>query len=228
MPHNYFKLHLKSNFILLLLFTKLVSALPTTLSGQDYIDQCASNDVPTPLIWGGSQGGFGWNRIGEIGDDSISGAYFNTTFNASLDTVIFTYESGNPYGTCLALIRPNFAGIGLDHVDIICLGIISSKACFWEGIEIDENRTNVPLSEFDGGRDLLATQGGFGLNCGSCHAGENPFIIHPGTPLSNPSLGNIQLNPLEWYDPILPFPMSQNAGPININPARYYRSIYAA
>jgi len=74
--------------------------------------------------------------------------------------------------------------------------IASTNAGDWDGT-------------FIGGAALANHPGG---TCSDCHAGENPFSIHPGTALD---LGSaLQVSGL-WYDPIIPAGWPENPSPIN-------------
>ncbi len=104
------------------------------------------------------------------------------------ETEVFTLESNEPKGVCVALPRSNKdkenpSVIGL--LGIICQGDESSRACFWD----NQNETQsfpgkeievVPIQQFAGGVDLKPTLGGTWT---SCHAREHTFIIHPWTAL---------------------------------------------
>jgi hypothetical protein len=73
--------------------------------------------------------------------------------------------------------------------------------------------TVVPLSRFFGGADLDKDVGG---ECTSCHAGENPFVIHPGTVLGQPNLDGLPLRADSWYRPLVRAEGAQNPGPTDI------------
>ena len=91
-------------------------------------------------------------------------------------------------------------------------------ACFWDNQQNKaqfkiQKGTVVPISQFAGGADL---NGGTGGVCTSCHAGENPYVIHPGTALGVPSLSGLDLRANDWYVPIVHPDWPQNADPTNI------------
>jgi hypothetical protein len=109
---------------------------------------------------------------------------------------------------------------------IICLGTQTSKACFWDNLDITSTPKqpfdiargeSVSLTRFAGGGDLL---GGNGV-CSDCHAGQNPFVVHPGTPLDM----GATLIPSAWYEPLIHPSWPQNPGPttrlesITLNPS---------
>ena len=93
---------------------------------------------------------------------------------------------------------------------IICLGIETENACFWDkyASTADELAGDIPIEEWIGGVDFTGAAG----NCSSCHAGQNPFVIHPGTALD---IGSqefpVQVN---WHEPLLPPSWAGNPGPI--------------
>jgi hypothetical protein len=125
---------------------------------------------------------------------------------------IFTFESESPRGVCMAL--PRSAGNTIRLLGIICLGTYSSKSCFWDNqrnkqqFNIPKN-TPAPLSEFAGGADLYLGSGGV---CTDCHAGENPFVVHPRQPMD---LGD-KIIPRKWQQPLVHPEWPQNSGPTNI------------
>ncbi len=173
----------------------------TTLSGDQYVNECRENDVPTPPNWGSSK----WIDKGTLTTDFLS---------ISDETRVYAYESALPPGMCIAL--PRSTGNTITALGIICLGQVSSKACFWDNQNNDQpfNITKgdpLDLSEFAGGAELK--NGGGGV-CTDCHAGENPYVIHPNTALGNPNLASFPLFANEWYDPLVHPDWPQNAGPL--------------
>jgi len=177
-------------------------AFATDAQGQAYRDQCAAAGVPIPPDWGAS----GWVSRGELTEEFIS---------TELEAEVFTWESASPAGMCIALPRWNADGRAR-FLGIICLSERWSKACFWDnqsgGEQFfparDETR---PLSDFGGGADLTNVDAG---KCTACHAGRNPFVIHPGTALGLPNLAGLPLEPDDWYEPIVRPDWPQNPGPL--------------
>jgi hypothetical protein len=173
----------------------------TTLSGADYANECRNNGVPTPPDWGDSR----W----------ISRGLQNTVFiSAGLQAEVFTYSSALPEGMCIALPRYDSTN-SIRLLGIICLGKVSGKACFWDnqtgGAQFFPQKGDaVPFSRFGGGADLTNSNAGV---CTSCHAGENPYIIHPGTPLGSLRGLGLPTFPDQWYRPIVRSGWPQNAGP---------------
>ncbi|MCZ6859705.1 MAG: VWA domain-containing protein [Alphaproteobacteria bacterium] len=186
-------------------------------AGQAYIDECAANGVPIPPNWGSSQ----WSHVGNLTDaqEFISGG---------AEARVYKYKSTGLEGTCIAL--PRFMGNGSGDIallGIICLGKQTSKACFWDNQMNNQTFTigaseSKPLSAFGGGAELAKTDE-FGQTaggvCTSCHAGENPYVMHPSTALSQGSLGDVILQADNWYDPLVHPDWPQNAGPSVAVPA---------
>lgn len=182
-----------------------VRGFSTMLSGQAYIDECAASGVPIPPGWGSSQ----WQHVGNLTDAQ-------EFISVASEARVYKYESTTTEGACIALPRVSGNTIGL--LGMICVGKATGKACFWDNQQNDMSFNigvgdSVPLSDFAGGAELL---GGGGGTCTGCHAGENPYVLHPGTPLGMPALGSLQTMPDKWYDPLVHPDWPQNAGPTNI------------
>ena len=181
-----------------------ITLFSTTLGGAAYLAECNNAGVPTPPDWGTNQ----WVSRGVLNDEFIS---------ASLEAEVFTYESSAPEGVCIAL--PRSQGNTISLLGIICLGKTSSNACFWDnqqndqGFEIQKG-TVVSINQFAGGGDLFAGSGGV---CTDCHAGENPYVIHPNTALGLPNLSDLTLKADNWYKPLVHPNWPQNAVPSNVN-----------
>lgn len=172
----------------------------TTLGGAAYLNECRNAGVPTPPDWGTNQ----WVSRGVLTNEFIS---------ADIEAEVFTYQSNDPEGMCIAL--PRSAGNTAFLLGIICLGKTSSNACFWDNQQNDQQfdipkGTVVPISQFAGGADLAGGAGGI---CTGCHAGENPYIIHPNTALGLPNLSGLPLKADNWYKPLVHSSWPQNIGP---------------
>jgi hypothetical protein len=200
-------------------------AIPTTKGGQAYVDECRAAGVPIPPDWTSSL----WIRKGALStplapNQSPDRTFISETSNAE----VYYATSSNPVGVCVAL--PRFSP-GTDTavlLGIICQGKVTGNACFWDNTRDTTNdnvkngsaftvgrnqfvpivSTNGGLS-FSGGADLEGATGGV---CTTCHAGENAFVVHPGTPLD---LGDSLMKPDRWYTPIVAGPWPDNAGPSN-------------
>ena len=148
-------------------------------------------------------------------------------------------------GLCMALPRYTDTTLTTVRLDgVVCLGRTTSKACFWDN---QSNRVGfdyasgdiIPIGFADpainpaglyqaGGGELFGGSGGI---CTDCHAGENPFIIHPEVVLENalPGTGartfvangltmaeftvpplSLPLFARQRYDPIVPASWPQN------------------
>jgi hypothetical protein len=148
--------------------------------GLPYREECRLAGVPVPPDWGTS----GWTDEGDLTPDFLS---------ITEGVKVFASRSTYPLGLCVAL--PRFNGDVATAVGIVCLGHQTGNVCYWDGESIPMNEV-VPLDEFKGGADLL---GGNGV-CSVCHAGENPFIVHPGSALD---LGG-WLKSSKWPNPLVP------------------------
>jgi len=172
---------------------KFLSA--TQAGGPEYVEECRRAGVPIPPDWGSPE----WKSKG----------FLTTDFLASPQSEIFAVESESPRGVCMAL--PRSSGNTISLLGMICLGTETSKSCFWDNQRNKQQfniqkGTAVPLSAFAGGADL---NGGTGGVCTDCHAGENPYIVHPGQPMD---LGN-KIVPKAWQDPLVHPSWPQNPGP---------------
>lgn len=171
----------------------------TQAGGRAYIEECRQSGVPIPPDWGSPN----WQSRGLLTTKFIS---------AGIDAEVFAFESEAPRGVCFAL--PRSQGNTISLLGVICLGTDTSKSCFWDNqrnkmqFPIQKN-TSVPLSDFAGGADLA---GGTGGVCTDCHAGENPFVVHPGRPMD---LG-AKLIPKDWQSPLVHPSWPQNPGPTNV------------
>jgi hypothetical protein len=70
-----------------------------------------------------------------------------------------------------------------------------------------DSPTPTPLTDFAGGVGLEGDD-----VCSNCHAGENAFIVHPGTPLDRGSL----LRPKDWHEPLVSPRWPLNPGPTSL------------
>ncbi len=81
------------------------------------------------------------------------------------------------------------------------MGLESSNVCFFEGHDIGLNES-VDIETFTSG-------GSLGDVCSDCHAGENPFIVHPNGPLDMAP----DHFPDHWYTPLVRPDWPHNPGP---------------
>ena len=169
-----------------------VAALTTNLGGQAYIDQCRAEGVPIPPAWGSPQ----WQSKGALSKKFII---------SNLEAVVYTFESTSPRGICIALPRFPLGATSIGTLGIICQGNDTSRACFWDNNGPVPSAGTTPLLSFKGGAALVNGNG----VCTDCHAGENPFIVHPGTALDRGAI----LKPNRWVEPIVAASWPQNPGP---------------
>lgn len=179
-----------------------VSFLRTESGGEEYIRECRAAGVPIPPPMYSAA----WTFQGTVDNEFISEAG---------QTDLWVYTSSSPAGVCLALPR-YFAGTGFSRAELfglICLGTQSNNACFWDNPKgtFFPRDVEVDISEFVGGVDLVANGQGV---CSDCHAGENPYVVHPEKP---PFSGlTPDLMPLGWHNPLVDASWPHNPGPTNL------------
>lgn len=176
----------------------------TDVDSDDYIKLCRDQGVPIPPDWKPENGDDDKDR----GDWRFEGTQnLNFASDAPVSEV-YTFDTGNtgkPNGLCMAL--PRIRNGRIDLLGIICHSRDNGKACFWDNFGIGLSQT-VPLEDFIGGNDLP----GGGNTCSNCHAGENPYVVHPGTAID---IGTAQDSPV-WHDPLVPASWPQNPGPTSL------------
>jgi hypothetical protein len=169
----------------------------TNAGGAAYCDECLKAGVPVPKFMFGPE----WRFVDVINDPFLS---------PGLRAELWLYESNDPPGVCVAL--PRFGSDGKAQLfGVICLGRETSKACFFDnpvGVFFDRG---VPVdfkTGFVGGTDLVANGQGV---CSDCHAGENPYVVHPEK--SAFSGVRSKLQSLAWHNPLVDASWPQNPGP---------------
>jgi len=172
---------------------------------EEYREFCREKGVPVPPDWdkrsGNSRGE--WRYEGDLG--------INVLRNGR-KTEIWSYRSDGtrqPKGTCIAL--PRFYDLDPDVIranGVICLGLDKNggNACFFDKAWLNANQ-RYGIETFQAGPNL---QGGG--ECSDCHAGENPFIVHPTERLN---LGSDIRSP-RWHTPLVKSAWPQNPGPMNL------------
>ena len=194
----------------------------TTNRGQAYINECAAAGVPIPPPIGqlDPAGLTGWKTQGFIptGDQFIVGT----------PAEVRTFQSSSPAGMCIALPRYTNSTLATVQLDgVICLGQTTSNVCYWDnqmnGVGFPfASSTRVPIGVANtainpagqyqaGGAEL---EGGSGGVCTDCHAGENPYIVHPNSNLGTLLMGELR-NTLPMfsgfrYDPLVAGSWPQN------------------
>jgi hypothetical protein len=165
----------------------------TLATGREYISECREAGVPIPPTWGTPS----WVYEGDL----------TTNFVGSGNPArIFSAESTNPNGICVAL--PRIGGNTISLLGIICLGRQTNHVCFWDRANTPVG-TEVPIEDFQGGAAL-------GDICSDCHAGENPFVVHPYSskdPNSPFKKLASRLRTTAWYTPHVQPAWPQNPGP---------------
>ena len=167
-----------------------ISFLVTPNSGQAYMDECAAADVPVPPAIGDldPNGTAGWKTLGFIPRAQ--------QFIVGSPAELRVFES--PKGMCFALPRYSSSSMTTVSLDgVICLSKTTAKTCFWDNSMNNGPSfsfpagTQIPIGVADlnvdpqgryqaGGAEIEFADGG---QCTDCHAGENPFIIHPDSDL---------------------------------------------
>ncbi|MCW3849251.1 hypothetical protein OF829_18590 [Sphingomonas sp. LB-2] len=203
--------------------------LPTTNEGQPYIDQCtdAANDVPKPPTINvmDTNGTAGWKIEGSIppADQFITGT----------PAEIRSFTSSK--GVCIALPRYTDNSKTVVKLDgVICLSRTTSKVCIWDNQKFDPvtmkpkgfnfgateqipigvaNLGINPSGKFQAGGAGL--ENGTGGVCTDCHAGENPYIIHPLVTIApGKTMADLRttlpMMPPQRYDPIVAASWPQN------------------
>lgn len=176
--------------------------LKTTNSGQPYIDECSANQVPIPPSIGvldDANALTGWKRLGFIPLPQ---------FIVNTPAQVRVYHSTSPEGMCVALPRYTDASLTEVMLDgVICLSQVTSKVCFWDnqmmgsGFNFGANDV-IPIGvpSMVGGRYQAGgaeIEFGSGGVCTDCHAGENPYIVHPNADLG----GGVLMGDLGVFGP---------------------------
>jgi hypothetical protein len=173
-----------------------IAKLVTANYGQAYIDECRDAGVPIPpsINVMDPSGVTGWKSQGFIpeADQFIVGS----------PAELRSWKSASPEGMCYALPRYSDATKTVVNFDgVICLGKQSSHVCFWDNQKSANPATGVsttfsygsgevipigvpttPGGKYQGGGKEIEFNNVAGV-CTDCHAGENPFIVHPETNL---------------------------------------------
>jgi hypothetical protein len=175
--------------------------LKTNAGGDEYIQECRDAGVPIPPPMYEKP----WENRGTFANEFISEAE---------EAELWFYESESPKGACLALPRYSESNPKVAQLlGLICLGKETSKACFWDnpnGILFERDKP-VDINKFVGGADLNTNGQG---TCTACHAGENPFVVHPDKDAFSGLSSNLQ--PDDWHEPLVHPSWPENPGPTNI------------
>ena len=178
-------------------------------SGQKYIDECAAAGVPIPPPMYKTGPG-NWTLLGTLTTDFL---------DAGTGNVADLWKYTSSAGMCLALPRyASTTSTDAKPFGIICMGTApgtgTNKVCFWDNPSTTTFTRNVevPLTQFVGGYDLAYNGQG---TCTDCHAGANPFIVHPNDP-AFATIAYRDQSPSGWYEPIVHSSWPQNRGPSNL------------
>ena len=202
-------------------FTPPAAKTVTANSGAAYITECMNNSVPIPPSIGNLTPG-NWVSRGFIPQLE--------QFIVGTPAEFRTFENAD--GMCVALPRLDNTQTLVALDGVICLSKTTSKVCFWDnqmggstfsflpGAQIPIGVPNLavdPAGRYQaGGAELVISAGGM---CTDCHAGENPYIIHPNADLGGGllmgDLGNAPLNLPTFgptrYDPLVRTGWAQNS-----------------
>jgi hypothetical protein len=174
--------------------------LITTANSEAYCKECLEAGVPVPKAMFSSD----WKFQGVIDNPFIS---------RDLQAELWLYESKSPEGVCLALPRYKMKdGKATNEIvllGIICLGKKTNKVCFFDNKKPLVRNVETDIKQFKGGIDLLG-----GDVCSDCHAGENPYVVHPDKPPFATIISKLQTT--AWYNPIIPASWPQNPGPTTL------------
>ena len=165
--------------------------MATEAAGEAYIKECRKAQVPIPPQWGGG----GWTYVGDLTTNFLG---------VGTPTQVWRADSTTPKGLCVAL--PRFADpTTINALGVICLGTESSNACFYDA-------SDVPVGSKWNAEDFLSGADLWNGVCTDCHAGENPYIVHPGSPLDIWPANK----PQAWHKPLIKPSWPQNPGPFGL------------
>lgn len=175
----------------------------TEKDGEEYIAECREAGVPIPPPMYTD----GWQNRGVFTTEFIS---------EDLVAELWLYEGEDIGGACLALPRyfSDTDDTTTRFFGLICLGKESNNACFWDNPSSARWPRNEarPIEDFVGGAALAENGQG---TCTDCHAGENPFVVHPDV-VAFSGLTSV-LGSDDWYEPIVAATWPQNPGPIDLS-----------
>jgi hypothetical protein len=170
------------------------------VGGPEYVRACAAAGVPIPPPVFTA----GWNNRGAIVNSFLYPTYASEVMH---------FQSSSPEGACLGLPRYPAGSDSAEVFGLICVGKQSRNVCFFDNPRGTHFQRNVPvgIDEFVGGIDLVANNQGV---CTDCHAGEDPYVIHPDNP---PFVGiTSDIMPIGWYRPLVDATWPQNPGPTSV------------
>ena len=203
----------------------LNQALAATGSGAQYIEQCQLNGVPSPASVNLTKGQSvrGPNAGKPPLNTWINWGSFDGEFVLeNREAELWSMELNG--GVCLALPRWVEKGRLLwkrweaPLAGVICLGYQTGKVCYFDNIDLESGESR-PLNTAVSGTGLTAHETVGGV-CSDCHAGNNPFIVHPDyAPFRNLVDAQVSIESSIWPEPIVPASWPQNPGPMqNLGP----------
>ncbi len=177
--------------------------LQTENTGAAYVTECRNAGVPVPENVLGN----GWQFIS---DPPVTTLFMEPDLT---EARLWTFEDGD--GVCMALPRasappPSQATV----VGVICMAWNGTTCYFTNAANTEFDQTaSIPIGMLVGGADLEDAPEG---PCSDCHAGENPFIIHPNDPAFIAARETVSsLFPDNWPTPIVPEAFPGNPEPLD-------------
>ncbi len=185
-----------------------ISKVSTANNGADYVDECIAAGVPVPATV--IDVDEGWQIFGAVADPFMS----PELEDARLWTFENTANMAGPDGICMALPRGNMGAASASVVGVICMGW-NGKTCYFTNPSFTSFNpiAAIGIDELIGGTDLEDAEEG---TCSDCHAGENPFIIHPADPAFTAAVASVsRVFPDAWPTPIVPMSFPGNPEPLD-------------
>lgn len=180
----------------------------TQNGGDAYVQECIAAGVPVPETVLDLDAGWRFHDL------DITQPFMEPELHsARLWTFENTPQMNGPDGICMALPRAVSSGAEAEAVGVICMGW-NGVTCFFANAEFVTFNQIGPfeIGELVGGADLVDAAEGV---CSDCHAGENPFIIHPNDPAFILAMGAVSRRfPDAWPTPIVPDSFPGNPDPI--------------
>jgi hypothetical protein len=190
-----------------------VSKVTTNNSGQAYIDECIDAGVPVPSTVNDTNAGW------DIVSASITEPFMEPDFQ---DARLWWFENREnmpgPDGICMSLPRGEEPGPDAEVFGVICMGWNGNTCYFTNHADdifplVPDLNDPILTAELAGGTDLVGAPEG---ECTNCHAGENPFIIHPDDPAFVEVMASVsRVFPDAWPTPIVPEEFVGNPEPLD-------------
>ncbi len=184
-----------------------VSKVSTANSGAAYVDECVDRGVPVPSTVIDVDNH--WTLI----NTPIADPFMAPELD---DARLWTFENTpamlGPDGICMALPRGHLAQ-NATVVGMICMGWNGNTCYFTNPANTSFSPIEaIAIDELIGGTDLVGAPEGV---CSDCHAGENPFVIHPEDPAFIAAIAAVSRHfPDAWPTPIVPDAFPGNPEPL--------------